>query len=257
MRLLLTRVGIVGALRAAREAAAAEFRAVSEPPAGPVVRIWVMVSLLLVLGGRASAQTLGVELGYVASSLKWEPAPCDPTFGCDAQIVGPHRQSLTADFIARASLGLGLGLATGVSVTPKGYTLGGRTFRMGYIEVPFRLMLQTSSGPGLFVEGGLVPSLWATCSRSVSLFDGAHATDCDETVIEQPPPLPDVAMPRLRRLDVSWELGVGGRVSLGQGNLVAAARIRRGFLDLSPEPEGLYNRATVLVVGYEWQRPGS
>ena len=172
-------------------------------------------------------------------------------FRCSPVRIGPHRQSLSVAFVARADLFPWLALGSGLSLTPKGYSLDGRTLNMNYVELPLRAVLQTGPSGAAFFEGGMIVGYRATCERLYWVFDEPHRDECGEITVPRPDPLSDLQLPPLRPWDVSWSIGAGGRVAFARGWVTGALRFQRSILDLSPDAWEMHNQVLVVSLGYE------
>ena len=211
-----------------------------------------LVILAAVVAAPVAAQSIRVEVGRASSGVSWLYPPPSPSAGGVQVVSGSSntdRRAFTIAASARWGLATWLSWETGLRLVPKGFEVTGPTFHMLYAEVPLVAVLQTGPAGGVFLEAGVIPGLHVRCRRFMQTVSGAHEDDCGPTTTAYGRDLEP-----LRRWDLSWGIGVGGRIPLGNGRIVLTARGQWSLIDVQPAVanEKMVNRVWMLMAGYEW-----
>ena len=198
------------------------------------------------IGRDAHAQIVGVSLGRTSSGVEWLYPPNSTLIKTRSNT---DRHSLTIGAAARSEVWSWLSVGSGLRLVPKGFEVTTPTFHMWYLEVPLLGVIQTGSGSGVFVEGGLLLGWRALCRRFMQTVDGFHEDHCGSARTSYGRDLVPI-----RKWDVSWNAGVGARFPWAAGWLVGALRAQRSVFDIEPaERTKMVNRVMTFSLGYHWR----
>lgn len=210
-----------------------------------------LMSLALIVGAELEGQSLRLTIARTSSGVDWihpPPSAHSSRFEITGASSNSDRRGLAVSLSGKKSLARWFALESGLQVIAKGFEVTGPTFHMQYAEVPLIGVLQIGRDVGLFVEGGVVAGLRVRCRRFFEAVDGFHEDGCGTAMTSY-----GSSLAPLRRSDLSWLVGVGGRMALGQGQMVFTARRQRSLIDIQPAVpnEKMVNRVHILALGYE------
>ena len=215
----------------------------------------VIAVLAAVLTASVDAQTIRIDVGRTSSGVAWlrsPPTPCEG--GCmGKRYSSTDRKSFTISATFRHSLRTWLAGEVGVGLVPKGFEVTSPTFHMLYLEAPLAGVLHTGPAGGLFLDWGIVLGVRVACRQFMPTVSGYHEDGCGRTITAY-----GRELEAIRRWDMSWRLGVGGRVPLPRGRLVATISGQSSLVDIQPDAlRKMVNRVIVFTLGYEWEMGAS